>query len=347
MAEILDRLIKIGIEKTIPLSGLIELTNKCNEQCIHCYRVLTKRKELTYEILQSLFDELLSLSTFFLTFSGGELFLHKDVLKILEYAKKLRFYVIIKTNGLLLDKQKILFLKDIGINRIDFSLYAIDSSVHDSITKKEGSYEKTLWSIKECKKEGLRVRINVPVLKHNKEEIENLIGFAEKTGIEKTFDPFISPRLDGNRQPLLYRLQPSEIKKVIEKLKNFENNREEIEGKIDTKEEELLNSIPCSAGFSQFYINSYGDVTPCVAFPYVCGNIFTQSFTSIWYKSQGFEKVRGVRIRDLPVCSSCKFFDVCNRCPGNAYIETGDFKNNSPSSCEYAFNGLNGGDYLE
>ncbi len=340
MGSILRKLIWKAITNTIPLSGLIELTNKCNENCIHCYRVVMNRREVDYEILKNVFDELVSLSTLYLTFTGGEIFLHKDVLKVLSYAKNLRFFVIIKTNGLLLTEDKIKFLRDIGINRIDFSLYAVNSNIHDYITKLEGSYKKTLTAIENCKKEGLNVRINVPIMKYNKNEVETLIQLAEKLQIEKTFDPFISPKLDGNRKPLVYRLNPLEIKKIQEKLKNFERKDltdVECDSVNAENEGDILNSICCSAGFSQFYINSYGDVTPCVAFPLVCGNIFMSSFTQIWKKSKEFQSVRATRIKDLPTCSKCSFIDECNRCPGNAFIETGDFRSFSPSSCEYAF----------
>ncbi len=345
--SISEKLTKIAIEKSIPLSGLIELTNKCNENCIHCYRVVMNRKEVDLYILKKLFDELKNLGTFYLSFSGGEIFLHKHVLQILEYAKSLRFYVVIKTNGLLLDKEKIKFLQKIGINRVDFSFYAMDEKIHDSITKIEGSHAKTLQAIENCKKEGLNVRINIPIMKHNRNQVEKLIKFSEKLQIEKTFDPFISPKLDGSRAPIIHRLSPIEIKSVQEKLKEYEATESSpdceqsgiasISKSTTYTRDDILNSIPCSAGFSQFYVNSYGDVTPCVAFPLVCGNIFSQSFSEIWYKSQGFLSVRNTRIRDLPTCSKCSLIDICNRCPGNAFIETGNFKSFSPSSCEYAF----------
>lgn len=308
------------------------------------------RKEVELSILKKLFDELAVLGTFYLSFSGGEIFLHKQVLQILEYAKKLRFYVVIKTNGLLLDKEKIQFLKDIGINRVDFSFYATDDKIHDSITKIDGSHAKTLSAIDNCKKEELNVRINIPIMKYNKSQIDDLIRFSEKLQIEKVFDPFISPKLDGSRSPMNHRLSPIEIKSVQEKLKKYEVNKLEpdcaqptVNNKVSTSKptnqinDDVLNSIPCSAGFSQFYVNSYGDVTPCVAFPLVCGNLFTQSFSDIWYKSQGFLSVRNTLIKDLPTCSKCSLLDSCNRCPGNAFIETGSFKSFSPSSCEYAF----------
>lgn len=339
-SKISEKLIKVSIEKSIPLSGLIELTNRCNENCIHCYRVVMKRKEVDFNILKKLFDELVKLGTLYLTFSGGEVFLHKEVFQILEYAKNLHFYVVVKTNGLLLNEEKIKLLNSIGINRIDFSLYATDAKIHDFITGVGGSHTKTLQAIENCKKEGLNVRISIPVMKYNKDEIENLIRLAESIKIEKVFDPFISPKLNGDRTPLNHRLSPLEIKSVQKKLEEYEVKNGKVTASDSTKDKQVdgstLNSIPCSAGFSQFYINSYGDVTPCVAFPLICGNIFTSSFADIWYKSQGFRNVRSTLIKDLPTCSKCLFLNFCNRCPGNAFIETGDFKNISPSSCDYA-----------
>ena len=42
----------------IPLSVHVDLTMRCNERCIHCYRVIEQRPELTTDELKALVDDL-------------------------------------------------------------------------------------------------------------------------------------------------------------------------------------------------------------------------------------------------------------------------------------------------
>src|SRR5256885_15033499 len=86
----------------IPLSVHVDLTMRCNERCIHCYRVIERRPELTTAELKALLDDIARAGTLYLTFSGGEIFLRQDLLELIEHARRLRFDVRLKSNALLI-----------------------------------------------------------------------------------------------------------------------------------------------------------------------------------------------------------------------------------------------------
>ena len=46
--------------------------------------------------------------------------------------------------------------------------------------------------------------------------------------------------------------------------------------------EDAQLSLPCSAGHTACYVSPYGEVFPCVQFPYLAGNIRKQPFADIW-----------------------------------------------------------------
>jgi AdoMet-dependent heme synthase len=97
-----------------------------------------------------------------------------------------------------------------------------------------------------------------------------------------------------------------------------------------------LNAYPCGAGTRACYISPWGDVMPCVTYPVHCGNVRQQRFADIWHGAEGFCRIRGVRVRDLPVCSGCANLAECHRCPGLAHL-AGDATGPSALDCERAY----------
>src|SRR5436190_10347045 len=106
MADLTDWLFQKTVGRHIPLSVHIDLTMRCNERCIHCYRVIERRPELTTDELKALLDDVARAGTLYLTFSGGEVFLRKDLFELIEHARRLRFDVRLKSNALLITPEK-------------------------------------------------------------------------------------------------------------------------------------------------------------------------------------------------------------------------------------------------
>src|SRR2546430_11129090 len=96
----MDRLIARTVRKRLPLSVHFDLTYRCNERCVHCYLDHEDHGELsTAECIDAL-EQLAKAGTLFLTFSGGEIFLRRDLEELLATARRLHFYVNFKTETL-------------------------------------------------------------------------------------------------------------------------------------------------------------------------------------------------------------------------------------------------------
>src|SRR4029077_4993698 len=104
-------------------------------------------------------DQLAEAGVFFLTFSGGEVFLRPDFLGIVEYARRLMFNVKIKTNAVMIREQEARRIRDLGIDTIQISVYSHRAEVHDAITKLPHSFERTVKAIRFLRDQGLRVTI--------------------------------------------------------------------------------------------------------------------------------------------------------------------------------------------
>jgi radical SAM protein with 4Fe4S-binding SPASM domain len=79
----------------------------------------------------------------------------------------------------------------------------------------------------------------------------------------------------------------------------------------------------CGAGRFYFAIKANGDITPCVFFPLVIGNVRNDNIEKLWKKSKVFKALRN---KDkLEGCGKCDYRYVCGGCRARAYNYFGDY----------------------
>lgn len=334
-AAVLGRLVARSIARSAPLNVHFDVTYRCNERCVHCYLDHSDHGEMTTAEIKRVLAELAEAGTLFLTFSGGEIFLRPDFFDLLAHARKLRFDVTLKTNALLITAERAVQLKQLGVRRIQISLYSADAAIHDAITKVPGSFDRTLEALRFCHAQGLMVKISCPLMKQNIGAWRDVQALADSLGVTYIMDPTITPMMDGSRDTLSMRLTPSELLPVMKDPVFNPPPAEPVktDGAVMAR---AYDNIPCSAGHNSLYISPYGDVYPCVQMPLPTGNLRQKSFTDIWYGSEKMLRVRNVRESDLAICAGCAIRQHCQRCPGLAFMEDGDLGGPSERACELA-----------
>ena len=90
--------------KKIPLSVSWTLTNRCNKKCFYCNLPNITSKELTTKQTFSIIDELASLGTQRIGFTGGEPLLRKDIGEIINYSHSKGIFTGMVSNGSLVEK---------------------------------------------------------------------------------------------------------------------------------------------------------------------------------------------------------------------------------------------------
>jgi len=80
-----------ALDRGVPLSVQLDVTYRCNERCIHCYLDHDDHGEMTIAEIRDVLDQLADAGVFFLTLSGGEVFMRMDFFEILRYARELSF----------------------------------------------------------------------------------------------------------------------------------------------------------------------------------------------------------------------------------------------------------------
>jgi radical SAM protein with 4Fe4S-binding SPASM domain len=336
MQELSGKAFELGI----PLSVHLDITYRCNERCVHCYLDHEDRGELTTAEIRNLLGQLASAGVFFLTLSGGEILLRKDFFEILEHARKLSFCVKLKSNAIMIREPEARRIRSLGVESIQVSIYSHRPEIHDSITKIQGSFERSVSAIRFLTACGIKIIIANVLMVQNSRDYHEVRKLAIELGVDCTLDPTVTPMMDGNRSVLDLNVDRSSLRQVFQD-PFLVGSAEDIRATPSKPIEAELDSLPCSAGHTACYVSPYGDVYPCVQFPLACGNIRFQSFGDIWRNSPQLEEVRSIRLRDLPSCSKCVHGSACTRCPGLAYME-GNMRGPSIQDCEksYAITGI-------
>ncbi len=331
LAEMNQKALHLGI----PISVHLDVTYRCNERCVHCYLDHDDHGEMTTAEIRDLLAQLADAGVFFLTLSGGEVFMRRDFLEVVAEARKLLFNVKVKTNGVMIGEEEARQMRHLGAEQIQISVYSHRPEIHDAITKLPGSLKKTIAAIKFLKLQGLKVTIANVLMTSNVADNRGVIELAKELGVGYSVDPTITPKMDGERSILDLGISGTNLHEVFRD-RTLIDNVDEFCAPPPAPGEEVMEGYPCSAGHTACYISPYGDMYPCVQFPLPCGNVRKQRFVEIWRDSSQLKQVRSIRAKDLHVCSSCAHVGTCTRCPGLAYME-GNMRGPSTADCEKSF----------
>lgn len=336
MSALLQEMSVKALKLGVPLTVHLDITYRCNERCVHCYLDHDDHGEMTTAEIKHLLDELADAGVFILTLSGGEIMLRKDFFEILEYARERTFCIKLKTNAIMIGEREAQRIRELAVDTIQVSIYSHRPEVHDAITLVPGSLTRSINAIRFLKSQGLKVIMSNVLMVQNMNDYPGVRALAEELGVDCTIDPTITPMMDGNRSILNLNVDTSMLEQVFRDKGLVGDVEEFCAPPVKPDGQELLESIPCSAGHSACYVSPYGDVFPCVQFPLPSGNVRQTRFIDIWQNSRQLNEVRSIRMSDLPSCSQCVHGTTCTRCPGLAFQE-GNMRGPSIQDCEKSY----------
>ena len=294
----------------IPIHGSIELTNKCNLKCIHCYLESSPKDENSYwPNLKKYFRDIIKEGCLFLQLTGGEVLMRPDFKKIYLYIRKNGLIPTIMTNATLVNNDLVQIFKEYPPYYIKVSLYGSNSLYHDRITGVKGSFDKSLSNIRKLKKEGIRIWINAIILKKNFADLAGIKKLIQKIEAPASLYPFLIPTLNGNPGPLKHQLNAQECLKVLKYNKKILPARDR---QNKNNQSFLENIFPCNAGKNSFHIDNQGKLFICKIERSVGFSLSKMPFKNAW------EKLESTRIQKLRLpssCLSCKLKNDCQICP--------------------------------
>ncbi len=309
-----------------PLRAMIEVSDRCNEVCVHCYQEQGRKGEMSTEQIKAVIDELAELGVLVLTVSGGEATLRKDFLELLGHARKRGFALRIFTNGLTMTQELAAALKALAVHVVEISLYSHRAEVHDFVTGVKGSFDKTVAGIRHLTALGVDVHIKTPTMSLNEDEIDAYIAMAEQLGVTFALDPgHMMPRENEDRAPEVWSRSAKGFKRIM--------GDERLAGAAPApRPQKPLGATLCGAG-ENVHIEPNGELRPCTMLDVPLGNAAREGVRAARDGNDALHALLGLRWADVHGCRDCDLRAYCNRCHAAALAEVGDALAPYPSAC--------------
>jgi radical SAM protein with 4Fe4S-binding SPASM domain len=324
-------------------NATIEVTRRCNLECVHCYNNLpmgdlgAKHGEMTYAELCRVMDEMADAGCLWLLLTGGEIFARKDILDIYTYAKKKGFLVTLFTNGNLITPEIADYLVEWRPFSIEITLYGRTKETYERLTGIPGSYDRCLRGIRLLLERKLPLKLKSVAISVNKHEIGEMKKFADELGVGFTFDAMMSPRIDCSQSPLSVRLQPWEVVKMdLEDERRVQGWREFVAmyhgPTAPSPQADLIYT--CGGGISGFAVDPEGKMSICVLSHQDKYDLREGSFRDGWDHFIG--SVRQRKVTRVTKCTACEIKPMCGMCPANGELENGDAESPVDFLCHVA-----------
>lgn len=311
----------------VPQSVVIELTRACNQDCYYCYVDRRRRRaEMTAPDWKKALEGMARAGTLYVTFSGGEPFLRKDLLEILAEARKSAFAVSLITNGHAIDGKMADRLAALALMDVGVSLLASDAKTHDRLAGLSGSFTRAVKALKFLKERGVRTLIKHTVSNANFGHYRKLKAMAKSFGALFEVDTAVVPP-HGIKAPSHWNLDQARFRIFARdmKLRAFD---------LDCGPGEHSN-LACDAGRSVAGISPEGEIYPCVLLPLRFGNV-RQGFLKAWRGARARAFRREILVSS-DKCLACPAVAVCARCPGVSFMETGELTGVAETLCRRTF----------
>lgn len=311
-----------------------ELSSRCNERCIHCYIPNEKKNhgfDMPFDKVKSILNEFAAMGGIHVTLSGGEAFLHKDLIKIARYCREKDLKISILSNLISLKDEQIAALKEINLSLIQVSLYSMDPEIHDYITTVKGSFERTKASIEKLVAADIPIQISCPIMKANRKGYDKVLDYAKSLKVKAQTDYIMMARSDLDTGNLANRLSLEETEELLREIIEHDIDYKEstlkqkpISDEIKFDRERYMKQPVCGVGYDNCCITANGDVYPCAGWQdYVLGNVYKQSLKEIWENSERAKELRKITQASFPQCIDCEARDYCARCLVRNYNESG------------------------
>ncbi len=316
----------------------IEITDKCNLHCAFCFNNSEQKHSrfLTLDEFQKFLSKLIEFGVTDVTLSGGDPFLHPQIVDIIDWSLRCHLNVLCLSNGLLIDCSVADYLVENDI-MLQISLDGATEETDDKI-RCVGHYSHAVALMDYLSERGYQFgRARMTICRQNIKEIDSFFDLCVKKHFVPTYS-FVM-RL-GRANSMWESLQISPKEKA--RIRNRLEEKYRASGFFDLGEQYMIRTVNvknirpsfgCSLDMDPLtlspLIKTDGSIQPCQLLyddAFTIGNLNNK----LIFDTERLESLRSLvakRRRDLldSVCCDCSFKDACGQgCPGKAYC-SGNF----------------------
>lgn len=274
-----------------------EIIQKCPNNCLFCSSLSfgNSKHIISFEVFKNTIDKLMELGGIEeISLSGGEPFLHNDLIKMVEYCKLNKIRTVIYTSGITMRKnisnlekenlnpfelriieqienndydclkrEVLKELKKVGLDKIVFDFQSSNVDGYNYLMGSKNQYANLLKSMLYASFEGLETEIHFIPLKSNYKELNDILELAELGNVSRISILRFVPQGRGRQNLSDLMLTKDELNEFKEIVSTLRDSKVKIRMGIPMTEND---SHLCTAGNDKFDIRYDGMVLPCPSF---------------------------------------------------------------------------------
>lgn len=253
----------------------IEILQRCPNRCIYCSSHSNPQAThiISFEIIKNIIDDAKSLGCKTVCLSGGEPFLHPQILDIISYIAKKQLICYVYTSGIYMKDEVYSSLPNEYIeairgmvDKVIFNVEADSSTLYDQIMGTDvGGFGMMKKSINDCVSSGLVVETHVVPMQVNFKHLKSIFEMCYQLGVSKV--SILRLVLQGRalENLSLVKFTGEDSREVTKQIKAL---KEAYKGKvrIGLPYSDSNCRIYCKAASDKINVRYDGNVYPCEVF---------------------------------------------------------------------------------
>ncbi len=331
----------------------IELTERCNNNCIHCCinlsadDQLAKDKELSTDQLKTILEQASSLGCLSVRFTGGEPLLREDFEELYLFTRRLGIRVSLFTNATLITAHLAkLFAHIPPLDEIEITVYGMEKASYEGISRTLDSFETAWKGIRLLLEKKVPFVVKSAFLPFNKGEFDKFKNWAETIPWMKDPPPYslffdLRCRRDSEEKNRIIRglrVSAPEGLRILTRIQpEFAKNMKAFCAKFMYPPGDKLFS--CSAGVQRGCLDACGYFFPCLLLKHPDTGYDLKKYSLKDTLTNFFPEVRKMRAKNpdyLSRCARCFLKGLCEQCPAKSWTEHGTLDTPVEYLCQIA-----------
>ncbi len=317
-------------------------TRRCNLRCGHCYAQATaeaSEHELGTGEAEAFLDDLAEFGCPVVLLSGGEPLVRRDIPRLVAHAAARGLKAALSTNGILLDTDLSLRLKDAGLTYAGISIDG-NEGAHNRFRRDPDAYRRTLDGLRAARRAGLRVGLRHTLTRDSLDHVAHLFDLMETEDVQRLCFYHLGPTGRAGETKQALPLTGAETRKAVDEIIDrtagafakgavrevltVDNHADGVYVYLRLLRENPDKAREALALLSTNGGNRFGSAIACVGWDgavhpdqfwrsRTLGNIRERPFSSIWSDpSPGLlSQLRDREGRIGGRCSRCRHFSLC------------------------------------
>ena len=323
-----------------PVLVSLAVTRECNRECVHCYRkAVDQRGAIDSACFRAIVDSLAGMDIAILNITGGEPFVHEDIVDLARFAATKINCVTISTNGTLLERSILRDISQGGVKNLQIGLNAIYDTQHGF---DEEGFGKVFKSIRIAFEEGIRVVGGVVLTRNTIGSLDEIFRHSSESGVSSIR---LGPLMNVHPGCASLSVSAEDVLDAASHASMLSRDVglhvDFVDGLADPRRV-LIDPAErrhyCYLGTGILHIEPDGSLFPCSALvsdEFCIGKMSSQptidEFSEIWRGSEILGYLREVTIDSIETCAGCEIRSrCCGGCRTAAYWNTGSIIGENP-----------------